>query len=167
MTYILLRSLLPANFHPVGAMTHPLINPLPSKHQTDIRCQRGMTLVELSLVTAILLGLIGTLFVGVSAYKRGANRANCIQNIANLQKAMRSYCNLNEIFPGDPATDLKNEIVGTGKMLPSSPKCPGNGSYHFYGDGTDSSESSIIPDIGINYLRCSIADHIPSSLVGW
>jgi len=126
-----------------------------------------MTLIELTLIMAIIMGLVSALFVGMSAYKRGANRSNCVQNMATVQKAMRSYCNMNEAFPGDPVTNLKDEIVGAGKFLPSAPTCPGSGTYHFYGDGTVGTESSIIPDLGTNYLRCSIESHIPSSLIGW
>ncbi len=148
-------------------MNYPLISPYCSHRPTDIRAQRAMTLIELTLVMAIIMGLSSALFVGMSAYKRGADRANCVQNMATLQKAVRSYSNMNAAFPGSPVVDLKSEIIGDGKFLPSEPTCPGTGTYHFYGDGTDGSESSVIPDIGTNYLRCSIAEHIPNSLIGW
>ena len=152
---------------PSVSMNFPTIAPRNSKLPRDLRTQRAMTLIEVTLVIAIIMGMIGALFFGMSAYKRGSNRALCIQNMATAQKAMRSYSNMNEAFPGSPVTDLKSEIVGPGKFLTSEPTCPGNGSYHFYGDGTDSTEDSIIPDIGTNYLRCSVVGHIPSNLVGW
>ncbi len=61
----------------------------------------GMTLIEVTLVIAVLLGLISVLFIGVKAYKRGSDRAKCILNVSTLQKAVRSYQNLYELEEGD------------------------------------------------------------------
>jgi len=124
-------------------------------------------LVELTFVIGIFMGLISALLIGVTAYKNGAARASCVQNISSVQKAMRSYCNVNECFPGDAVTALKEEIFGVGKFLPSPPKCPGQGEYHFYGDGSISDEPAIIPQIGVLYMSCSIESHIPSNHDGW
>ena len=49
--------------------------------------QRGTTLIELSVVIAVLLLLVGVLFIGVTAWKTGANAAACIVNLASVQKA--------------------------------------------------------------------------------
>src|ERR1700727_261097 len=40
--------------------------------------QRGTTLIELSVVIAVLLLLVGVLFVGITAWKSGANTAACV-----------------------------------------------------------------------------------------
>lgn len=133
----------------------------------NIHRQRALTLVELAVVLTIIMALVSIFLVGVTAYKRGADRATCVQNIVNVQKAMRSYCHLNDALPGQAISDLKDEIVGAGKFLTNVPHCPANGRYHFYGDGTDPTESSAIPDRGVNYLRCNITQHTPSSMIGW
>ena len=68
-----------------------------------------MTLIEVTLVISVLLTLTSILFVGIVAYKKGTDRAHCIQNIARVQKAVRSYGNLSGLGPGDSITDLKDE----------------------------------------------------------
>lgn len=46
--------------------------------RTDRTSEAGFILIEVTVVTAILLGLISTAWIGVSAYKKGSNRAICI-----------------------------------------------------------------------------------------
>lgn len=125
----------------------------------NIKKQAGLTLIEVTLVIAVLLGLISVLFIGVSAYREGSNRANCILNISNVQKAVRSYQNLYELEAGDAlGTDL---IIGTGLMLEQEPTCPSNGEYTF---------GEEVPEVGIVYLTCDLAEerqHEPSSTTGW
>ncbi len=126
-----------------------------------IKKQAGLTLIEVTLVIAVLLGLISVLFIGVSAYREGSNRANCILNISNVQKAVRSYQNLYELNVGGALTT--DVIIGTGKMLESTPTCPSGGEY----DTAD-----VVPAIGTPYLTCSkSADedgaHRPKSTSGW
>jgi prepilin-type N-terminal cleavage/methylation domain-containing protein len=53
--------------------------------------QRGTTLIELSVVIAVLLLLVGVLFIGITAWKNGANTAACIINLSSIQKAARGY----------------------------------------------------------------------------
>ena len=57
--------------------------------------QRGTTLIELSVVIAVLLLLVGVLFIGITAWKNGANKAACLVNISSIQKAARGYENMN------------------------------------------------------------------------
>ncbi|MEC5127942.1 type II secretion system protein [Verrucomicrobiales bacterium BCK34] len=123
--------------------------------------QAGLTLIEVTLVIAVLLGLISVLFIGVSAYKEGSNRAKCILNISNVQKAVRSYQNLYELSVA--STLAKATIIGTGKMLESDPACSSGGTYTY---------ATAVPAIGTAYLTCSLAgtdnsQHNPSSLTGW
>jgi type II secretory pathway pseudopilin PulG len=41
-----------------------------------IACRaRGLTLIEITLVIAVLIGLISILFIGISAYREGQQRA--------------------------------------------------------------------------------------------
>jgi prepilin-type N-terminal cleavage/methylation domain-containing protein len=53
--------------------------------------QRGTTLIELSVVIAVLLLLVGVLFIGITAWKNGSHAAACIVNLASIQKAARGY----------------------------------------------------------------------------
>lgn len=121
--------------------------------------QAGLTLIEVTLVIAVLLGLISVLFIGVAAYKKGSDRAKCILNISTVQKAVRSYQNLYELAIGD--TLASTDIAGAGKMIESTPACPSSGTYTF---------GTAVPAAGAAYLTCSLAtsdDHVPSTTAGW
>lgn len=118
-----------------------------------------MTLIEVTLVISVLLGMVGSLFLGVSSYKEGTNRAFCIQNIASLQKAVRSYSNMNDLRPGSTIPGFKGRIIGPGLYFESDPVCPSEGTYSYGGD--------VIPDTGEVYLKCSIATHEPKSSASW
>lgn len=124
-----------------------------------IKKQAGLTLIEVTLVIAVLLGLISVLFIGVSAYREGSNRAKCILNISNVQKAVRSYQNLYELSVG--GTLASTTLIGTGKMLETTPSCPSSGTYTF---------GTTVPAVGTAYLTCSLSsssNHVPSSTTGW
>lgn len=125
----------------------------------NIKKQAGLTLIEVTLVIAVLLGLISVLFIGVTAYKQGSNRAKCILNIATVQKAVRSYQNLYELNIGD---DLAvGTITGGGKMIETEPACPSDGEYTF---------GEEVPAAGTAYLTCSLAEsdqHEPATVAGW
>ena len=62
--------------------------------------QRGTTLIELSVVIAVLLLLVGVLFIGIPAWKNVANRASCVINLSSIQKAVRGYQNMNGLAVG-------------------------------------------------------------------
>tara|TARA_R110000850_G_scaffold130654_2_gene251229 strand:- start:214 stop:615 length:402 start_codon:yes stop_codon:yes gene_type:complete len=125
--------------------------------------QAGLTLIEITLVIAVLLGLISVLFIGVSAYKEGSNRSKCILQISSVQKAVRSYQNLYEKSIGDSLA--VNTIAKSGGLLELWPLCPSAGTYvPIAGD------SQNISAIGTPYLVCSQAaalDHVPQTTTGW
>lgn len=129
------------------------------KIQTKKLGHAGLTLIEVTLVIAVLLGLISVLFIGVAAYKKGSDRAKCVLNISTVQKAARSYQNLYELKMGD---DLAvTDIAGAGKMIESTPECPSEGDYTF---------GTTVPAAGSAYLACSLAgsdEHVPASTAGW
>jgi prepilin-type N-terminal cleavage/methylation domain-containing protein len=115
--------------------------------------QRGTTLIELSVVIAVLLLLVGVLFIGITAWKSGANTAACVVNLASIQKAARGYANMNQIPTGSP------ELVGTlttAGFWSVAPKCPAGGSYTY---------AAIVPIQGTAYAVCSFSasGHFPSS----
>ena len=85
-----------------------------------------MTLIEITLVIAILLGLIAVLFIGISAYKQGADRAKCILQMATIQKLIISYGNLNALNIGDTATIA---FLITDGYISAGPSCPAGGTY--------------------------------------
>ena len=122
----------------------------------NIRKQAGLTLIEVTLVIAVLLGLISVLFVGISAYKEGSDRAKCILNITNVQKAVRSYQNMYEGTIG--GTLLIATITGSGKMLEVAPVCPAGGAY---------TSRTVYPEVGTAYLTCNRTGHVPASTSGW
>ena len=123
---------------------------------------RGLTLIEITLVIAVLLGLITVLFLGVSAYKEGANRAECILNVSTTQKAVRSHQNLFKLAVGDPLNH-ETELVGEGKFLETAPECPTYGGYDW---------DTIVPAIGTPYIDCWDPNngpeyHHPQNTSGW
>ena len=84
--------------------------------------QRGTTLIELSVVIAVLLLLVGVLFIGITAWKNGANTAACIINLSSIQKAARGYANMNQLNTGAAlpvATLTTAGLLGDGASLPS------------------------------------------------
>ncbi|MEO5716342.1 MAG: type II secretion system protein [Luteolibacter sp.] len=68
----------------------------------------GMTILELTVVILVLLALISILFVGATAWKKGADRAANLMNIRNCQQAMRGAQNtaLDPTLTAFTGTDL-------------------------------------------------------------
>lgn len=120
---------------------------------------RAMTLVEVTLVLATILGLVSVTFIGAASYKNGANRALCILQVANVQKAMRSYCNLHELQSGQPITDLKHRLIVKSEFFAKAPFCPSGGTYVFHKDE--------VPHIGTLFMRCALTEHAPGDSQGW
>jgi prepilin-type N-terminal cleavage/methylation domain-containing protein len=121
--------------------------------------QRGTTLIELSVVIAVLLLLVGVLFVGITAWKSGANTAACVVNLASIQKAARGYANMNSLFAGSP------EAVGTlttAGFWATAPTCPAGGTYAYKAANVAQ---------GIAYATCSFSSsgHHPTAanLANW
>ena len=120
-------------------------------------CQRGTTLIELSVVIAVLLLLVGVLFIGITAWKNGANTAACIVNLSSIQKAVRGYQNMNGLATGATLTVATMTSAGFWAV---APVCPAGGTYTPLGT---------VPSQGIAYMRCSITGHAPSTttLANW
>lgn len=84
--------------------------------KTQIASQRrGITLLELTVVILVMLTLIGILFIGTTAWKRGADRSNNIMNLRNAQQAMRCHSNVRGI-PIDGSVP-QSEIFGPNGYL--------------------------------------------------
>jgi prepilin-type N-terminal cleavage/methylation domain-containing protein len=88
--------------------------------------QRGTTLIELSVVIAVLLLLVGVLFIGITAWKSGANTAACVVNLSSIQKAVRGYQNMNALANGATLTVATMTSAG---FWTAAPTCPAGGTY--------------------------------------
>ena len=117
--------------------------------KNTLRKNKGMTLLELTIVILVLLTLIGVLFFGAKAYKQGADRSACILNIRNVQQAMRAYCNMNQKNVGDDLAST--DFIGADLFLEQEPECPGGGTYAL--DNTD-----VVPEPGVVYMTCDFDD---------
>lgn len=122
--------------------------------------RQGLTLIELTCVILVILSLITILFVGGRAWKRGADRSQCLMNIRNIQQAMRSKQNL-ELIPEGAAINIDADLIGPGNFVEATPICPANGTYSF---------EMNVPALGTLATHCDLAgaeDHIPSAYDGW
>jgi prepilin-type N-terminal cleavage/methylation domain-containing protein len=117
-----------------------------SKTNTKQARQRGTTLIELSVVIAVLLLLVGVLFIGITAWKNGANKAACLVSISSIQKAVRGYENMNGLAVGAACTTAN--IAGPGLYFATMPKCP---------SGTAYTAGTTVPADGIAWAKCTVA----------
>lgn len=106
--------------------------------------------------TLPLLSATSVLFIGAKAWKDGSDRATCVLNIGNVQKAARSYQNINELEIGD--TIPWDKIFGPNGFLPQRPVCPSGGTYTF---------ATVFPEISGITCQCSHADHKPTNHENW
>jgi prepilin-type N-terminal cleavage/methylation domain-containing protein len=127
------------------------------KLNTQAARQRGTTLIELSVVIAVLLLLVGVLFIGITAWKNGANTAACIVNLSSVQKAARGYANMNQLLVASPETSASLTSSG---FWSTAPTCPAGGSYAY---------KAVVPSQGVAYVTCNLSGHAPTStsLANW
>ena len=135
-----------------------------------------MTLLELTVVILVLLGLISVLFIGARAWKRGSDRAGCVVTLRNVQVAARSYQNMYGYnYGGRPVAeggtqDIAAHLLAKGyidqKVFDQSQgtkKCAGGGTY-------TCPLPDIFPEDGQLYMSCSLSssdNHAPASRTGW
>src|ERR1700675_4570972 len=113
--------------------------------------QRGTTLIELSVVIAVLLLLVGVLFIGITAWKNGASTAACIINLSSIQKAARGYANMNQLNAG---AALPVATLTTAGFWGTVPVCPAGGTY---------TAMTTVPSQGTAYMTCGFTGHTPTS----
>jgi len=117
--------------------------------------QRGTTLIELSVVIAVILLLVGVLFIGIQAWRDGANKSACLVNLSSIQKAVRGYQNVNILNVGDAVTGANLTTAGYFGALPTCPV----GATAYTLTGT-------VPAQGTPYAACastSAAAHNPKA----
>jgi hypothetical protein len=128
----------------------------------------GLTLVEIAVVIAVAVSLIGILFVGAKTWKEGSDRAACVMNIYRVQVAVRSHANICGFYEGQdvsnqtPDEGLFGQLIGPGKYLVDTPRCRRDGLYVTNGD--------IIPVYGELYMACSLGrseKHVPNDSHAW
>src|SRR3984893_9642172 len=119
--------------------------------------QRGTTLIELSVVIAVILLLVGVLFIGIQAWKDGANKAACLVTISSVQKAVRGYENLNGGIAGT-TTLVSTKISVSGIKFEGMTVSPAGGLYTLAGT---------IPAQGTAALTDNKAGHAPTSTANW
>jgi type II secretory pathway pseudopilin PulG len=120
------------------------------KYNPILRSKRlnaaGFTLIEISLVIALLLGLIAVVFLGLGSYREGANQATCKMQLAAVQKAVRSYANMQGMQIGAGLTSAV--AFTTGGAMENAPTCPSGGTYTWL---------AVVPAIGTPYGDCNYA----------
>lgn len=88
------------------------------------KSNKGLTLIELTVVIVVLLGLVSVLFISARAWIEGSNAAKCVVNLSSIQKAAVSFYNLNnETNPADLAALQAANMVG------ANISCPSGGDY--------------------------------------
>ena len=127
----------------------------------SMKRKSGMTLLELTVVILVLLSLISILFIGARAWKKGSDKAGCILIIRNVQQAMRSHANLNNVAIGEAL--VNGSLIGSGLYMETTPKCPGDKAAYTFG--------TVVPAVGTLYATCGnatdAASHVPTTYGDW
>ncbi len=136
------------------------------------KSNKGMTLIELTVVILVLLSLISVLFIGARAWMRGSDRANAALLIRNAQQGVRSHANIMGVDSGATAVDwptdlgtLRNEVFGEGKYVENGtdaagmpkadgllPDHPGNEENQ----GVDLDQPNQVPALGTLYMTSDV-----------
>jgi len=95
--------------------------------------QRGTTLIELSVVIAVILLLAGVLFIGVTAWRTSANNAACLVDLVSIQKAVRGEQNYNLMNFGDALASTKLVTDGYFTVLPTDPTAAAGTAFTYTG----------------------------------
>jgi prepilin-type N-terminal cleavage/methylation domain-containing protein/prepilin-type processing-associated H-X9-DG protein len=77
---------------------------------------RGFTLVELLVVTAIIALLIGLLLPAVEAAKEASRRATCLNNLKQIGLAIHSYHATNDMLPFGVGADDDTTLATVGSL---------------------------------------------------
>lgn len=121
---------------------------------------RGMTLLEMTVVILVILGLIGILIVSGRSWMRGSNRSGCIMNIRNMQNAVRAHQNIHQLKTGS-ALDISTDVIGPENYIKEAPQCPEGGHY---------TPLTQIPPAGQLVITCDLSGpygHQPTEYAEW
>lgn len=147
-----------------------------SNHSPQVARRRGMSLLELTVVLVVLMSLTGMFFVSSRIWKRGADRAECLLTLRNVQVAARSYQNLygyssgERMEPSQGAQNIALQLYTRGyleekqfRQSQGEIACSGGGFYSCPLPDT-------FPPVGELYLRCSLEaeqEHVPLEHAEW
>ena len=128
------------------------------KYSNKLKSLKGVTLIELTVVIAIILLLISILFIGAKYYKDNADKSACVVNINGLQKGLRSVANIDSVAVGSNIT--AGSLVGSGKPFETAPKCPSDQAKGYTPDPTT---AVAVPAVGTVAFKCEFdaANHAP------
>ena len=132
------------------------------------RPAKGMTLLELTVVILVLLSLMSILFIGARAWKKGSDRAANIMVIRNVQQAVRSYQNMNNIAVG-AAVDatVAGPIFGPGDFIENLPTHPVAGLSYTYTGTVPAIGTLFTSSTGTPTNGGTLADYAPSNFQDW
>ncbi len=137
---------------------------------------RGLSIIELTVVIAILLTLISILFIGSRAWKRGSDRSSCLLTLRNVQVATRSYQNMygynygGRPYADNGTQDIASHLYSKGyieqrlfQQAHGTAPCPSGGHYEI-------TTPDVFPAQGELFMTCSLSDtedHTPSAHADW
>lgn len=123
---------------------------------TNTKKNKGMTLIELTVVILVLLSLISVLFIGARAWMRGSDRANAALLIRNAQQGVRSHANIMGVE--SIALEQDWSTVGDGTNLADSVFGPGA-----FVETATAGTPPTHPDAGNSFVAAgSSFEHIPA-----
>ena len=120
--------------------------------------QSGTTLIELSVVIAVILLLAGVLFIAVDAWRTQANNAACLVSMASIQKAVRGEQNYNLLAVNAPL--LHGQLVTDGYFNGALPTDPANGNAAF-------AYTDTIPATGTQYATSAKFTPTAGTTANW
>ena len=132
------------------------------------RPAKGMTLLELTVVILVLLSLMSILFIGARAWKKGSDRAANIMVIRNVQQAVRSYQNMNNIAVG-AAVDatVAGPIFGPGDFIENLPTHPVAGLSYTYTGTVPAIGTLFTSSTGTPTNGGALSDYSPTNYQDW
>ena len=138
--------------------------------------RHGLTLLELTMVIALILALFTMLFWASRAWRRGSDRAACVLSLRNIQVAARSYQNMyGYCYGGQPCSENGTQNIAVHlhqkgyiedqlfQQAQGSAPCPAGGNYRC-------AVPTVFPQAGELYMSCSLAGsdaHVPTSHPDW
>lgn len=122
----------------------------------------GLTLLETTVVLAVLLALVAVTMVGTRAWRLGSDRAACMVTMRNVQASVRAYQNLYGYESGtlphaeDGTQSIADHLLAKGYITPvihdqitGTTTCPGGGDYTI-------AQEDVFPMDGDLYVKCSL-----------
>ncbi len=138
--------------------------------------RNGFSLLEMTVVIAVILSLTTVLLLGARAWKSGADRTGCILTVRNVQVSVRSYQNMYGYSAGSmPYAEGGTQDIGahlfakgyingkTYDAVQGFEHCAAGGLY-------ERPFKDVFPLPGQLYINCSLAalqNHVPQVSADW